>query len=215
MAPEIVASAARRVRRPGWRDPRLGMGVLLVVCSVALGAWTLGRAEDGIPVYVAGDVLTPGEPVTVARLTVTTTSVPGDLYLRADAPLPADAVATRLVGAGELVPARAVGSPKDVEVRPVAVTVDGALSASVTEGALVDLWLTEARPPAGGGGERTEPALVAGGLRVAGVREDDSLFAGAERMSVELLVPDAQVKAVLAAVAEEGTLTLVPLPGRS
>ena len=217
MAGEIETPMVRRVQRPGWRDPRLGVGVLLVASSVALGAWALSGAEGGVPVYVAREVLTPGEGLTAEDLSVITTEVPGDrVYLRADQPLPANAVATRLVGSGELVPAAAVGSPADVDVRPVSLTVSGPLSGGVVEGALVDLWLTRrSQGVVGAPAEPAEPGLVAGGLRVAGVRDDDSLFSGTASTSVEVLVPEAALTAVLAALADEGALTLVPLPGSS
>src|SRR5699024_10045794 len=32
-----------RIRRPHWRDPRLGIGVVLVALAVALGAWTFAQ----------------------------------------------------------------------------------------------------------------------------------------------------------------------------
>lgn len=217
MAGETVTPVARRVQRPGWRDPRLGVGVLLVACSVALGAWTLGEGDGGVPVYVAREVLTPGEHLTLDALVVVSAAVPEHgFYLPADAPLPVDAVVTRVVGGGELVPAAAVGAAADVAVRPVSVTVAGSLSSGVVAGALVDLWLT-ATPPAAAGSstEPAEPVLVAGALRVAGVQDDDSLFAGAQRTAVEVLVPEDGLKPVLAALAAEGELTLVPLPGRS
>lgn len=217
MAGKTETPVARRVQRPGWRDPRLGVGVLLVASSVALGAWTLGEGDGGVPVYVARDVLTPGEPLTLDALVVVSAAVPErGVYLQADEPLPVDAVVTRLVGSGEIVPAAAVGSATDVAVRPVSVAVGGSLSSSVVAGALVDLWLTVAPPAtAGTSTEPAEPVLVAGALRVAGVEDDDSLFAGAQRTAVEVLVPEDGLKPVLGALAGEGELTLVPLPGRS
>ena len=39
----------RLARRPSWRDPRLGVGVLLMAASVALGAWTVAGASPTTP----------------------------------------------------------------------------------------------------------------------------------------------------------------------
>ena len=50
-----------RIRRPSWRDPRLGVGVLLVAGSVALGSWTMARADHTVTVFTAATVLAPGE----------------------------------------------------------------------------------------------------------------------------------------------------------
>lgn len=216
MAVEPAAPAARRVRRPGLRDPRLGFGVLLVATSVLVGAWAVGSADDTIAFYVATSVLTPGETLRESDVTVVRARVPdgADRYLLADEPLPSTAVVTRMVGSGELVPRAALGHAADVRVRPVTAAISGPLSQGVVEGALVDLWLSGAGGRLGGApAEAPAPRLVATGLRVAGVQADESLFAGVGSTSVEVLVPTDQLGAVLSALAEDGDVVLVPLPG--
>src|SRR3954462_10271945 len=42
---------AVRSRRPGWRNPRLLLGVVLVAASVALGARLLSAADDTVGVW--------------------------------------------------------------------------------------------------------------------------------------------------------------------
>lgn len=212
---ELPAPVARRVRRPSLRDPRLAVGLLLVIGSVALGSWALADADRGEPVYAARGVLTPGESLTADVLTVVEARLPSDgVYLGADQPLPEGAVVTRLVGEGELVPVAAVGTGRDVDVRPLGIPVSGVVSSGVVDGALVDLWLT--LPAATALGEVVSPpapALVAGGLRVAGVRTSDAILGGASGTTVEVLVPESELPAVLAALATDGVVTLVPVPG--
>src|SRR5699024_11876138 len=65
-----------RVRRPSWRDPRLGVGVLLVAGSVALGSWTVSRADDTVTVYTTATVLSPGDQVDDEDLVATQVQVP-------------------------------------------------------------------------------------------------------------------------------------------
>jgi hypothetical protein len=101
-------------------------------------------------------------------------------------------------------------------VRPVGVPVDGPLGSAVTPGSGVDLWVT-APPTSGIGVAATpaEPRLVAAGLVVADVVEDDDLFSAGATTLVEVLVPEAALPAVLAALAGEATITLVPVtPGQ-
>lgn len=211
-----AAPSARRVRRPTLRDPRLIVGILLVVASVALGSWALGQADRGEPVYAALGPLTPGEPLTMAEVEVVEARVPAGVYLPAAGGLPADAVVTRLVGKGELVPLAAVGTLAEVDARPVGITIEGALSEAVAEGAAVDLWLTpEATGGFGAAEPPPQPVLVAESLRVAAVREAEGLFAGSTGTTVEVLVPEALLPAVLAAVAGDGAITLVPGPGNA
>lgn len=211
MAGEIPSVPARRFRRPRLRDPRLAIGLVLVAGAVALGSWAVADAGRGVPLYAAKGVLTPGDRITDATLVVVDARVPGatGVYLDAGAGLPPDAVVTRVVGAGELVPVAAIGTAGDLDARPVGLSVPGPLSASVVKGAVVDLWLTapatNERPPS--------PAVVAGGLVVAAVTQAEGLFAASSTTSVEVLVPAADLEAVLAALASEGTIILVPATG--
>lgn len=118
--------AVRRLRRPTWRDPRLGVGVLLVAGSVALGTWAVRDAADTVEVYATREAVTPGQSLDASALVVQEVRLGAQesLYLRADADLPEGAVAVRTVGAGELVPRSALGLSDDVDARPVVVPLD-------------------------------------------------------------------------------------------
>ncbi|GAA4416837.1 flagellar protein FlgA [Georgenia halophila] len=205
---------ARRMRRPTWRDPRLGVGIVLVAGSVALGAWAVRDAAATVEVYAAGDALTPGDAVTVEELTVREVRLGDDedLYHLAADPLPEDAVAIRTIGAGELVPRTAVGGSEAVSVQPIVVSLGLAVPTDLGPGTVVDLWLAPAQATTGAASTEStrEPELLAPTLVVAEVMEDDSVLAGTQGTSVELLVPRDEVSAVLAALSSEGQLVAVP-----
>ncbi|MEE6282714.1 hypothetical protein [Georgenia sp. MJ170] len=204
-----------RIGRPSWRDPRLGVGVLLVAAAVVLGSWTVSRAAQTVDVYITDTALTPGDVVSAADLRAAAVRPDGlESYLPVEAGLPDGAVVTRVVGPGELVPAAALGRPQDVDVRPVVVEL-GRATGGVVKGAVVDLWLTPP-PPSAVSGEvaaPTEPHLLAGGLVVAGLAEADSIFAGSGGSAAQVLVPQEDLPAVLAAVSGTGTIVVVPVPG--
>lgn len=207
---------ARRLRRPTWRDPRLGVGVLLVASSIALATWAIGDAGRTVGVYAAGTTLTPGDRLTEADTRVLEARLDGQdgAYLLVADGLPEDAVVTRVVGEGELIPVAAVGEAADVDVRPVVVPLTGTVPTGLGAGSVVDLWLTDpARPGVGPGEERAEPGMLAGGLVVAGVVESDSIFAGGSGTSVEVLVPRAELPGVLDALSGDGVVVVVPVPG--
>ncbi|MGC5615268.1 hypothetical protein [Georgenia sp. Z1491] len=206
------AGTARRMRRPGWRDPRLGVGVLLVAVSVGIGAWAVDRAGGTTQVWAASEVVTPGERLADAGLEVVEVNVgdAGDHYLVAEGEIPADLVATRLVGAGELVPMAATGESTDEDMRPVVVPVDAALPSGLGAGSTVDLW----RAPQAAVGDRGEevapPVVLAPEVLVVTIGTDDGVFAASGGASVELLVPADLVEDVLGAVAAGEELTVVP-----
>ncbi|ROS31171.1 hypothetical protein [Cellulomonas sp. PhB150] len=210
---DLPAPVAARLRRPGWRDPRLLVGVAMVAASVALGSWVVRSAQTTVPVYVAREALVPGQRVAADDLVVADVQLAdGELehYLRADEPLPDDAVAVRVVGQDELVPATALGSAADVDVRAVAIPLERAPSRDVTVGALVDVWFS---PAAGADGEPDEPRQLATSLPVAEVSRPQRSLGGSGGNAVHVLVPQGQLPDVLAALASDGVLDVVPVPG--
>ena len=124
-----------RLRRPGRRDPRLILGLVIVAASVALGSWAVSSAGRTVAVYAASGPLTPGEAVDAGSLrTVEVRLGSGSRdYFLAGSPLPDDLVALRVVGDGELVPRSAVGTSEELAVRAVAIEVTGGLSDRVTD----------------------------------------------------------------------------------
>lgn len=111
------APAATRAQPPGWRDPRLWLGVAIVAVSVVAGARILGTADDSVTVWAAARDVAPGDTVREDDLVSTSVrfgdSADLDHYLLTSAPLPDDLRLTRGLGAGELVPAAALGSGEE------------------------------------------------------------------------------------------------------
>ena len=105
--------AARRVTTPGWRDPRLWVGVAIVAVSVLVGAWAFGSTDDTVPVWAAAGTLPAGHRLTADDLTVRRVRFADAddqrRYLPADRQLPADLRSCGRVGEGELLPGAAVG----------------------------------------------------------------------------------------------------------
>ncbi|MEJ5946166.1 hypothetical protein WDZ17_12780 [Pseudokineococcus basanitobsidens] len=221
-APSAVPRAgapARRVAVPSWRDPRLAVGVLLVLAAVVAGSRVVAAADRTVPVYAAAQVLTPGEPVGADDLDVVRVRVDGGAgagaYVAADESsgggAPEGLVALRGVGAGELVPAAALGAAGSVEVRPVGVPVTGALPDGLVPGALVDVWVTAVDPTTPGA--RLDPRRVVASAPVAEVDDDAGGLGTAAATTVQVLVGPSELPDVLAALAADSRVALVLSPG--
>ncbi len=145
--------AASRATTPGWRDPRLWIGVALVAVSVVAGSRLLAVADDSEPVWAVSSDLAAGEEVTgddlVARRVHFTDSSDLDLYFPADEALPADLRLRQDVGSGELLPRSATGTATRAGVLQLPVSVDpAALPPGVDSGSVVDVYLrAEGRCP--------------------------------------------------------------------
>ena len=149
--------AAVRASRPGWRDPRLWVGIVIVAVSVVAGARLLAAADDTVSVWAvaadvgAGDALRPDDLV-ATRVRFADS---GDLatYFTVDQRLPAELEVTRGVGAGELLPRAAVGSLGATNTLEVPVAVEAEqVPGSVRAGSVVDVYLVTSAGAAAGRG---------------------------------------------------------------
>jgi hypothetical protein len=140
---------ARRGSAPGWRDPRLWVGLAIVAASVLVGALVLGPSDDTVPVWAVNGSLGAGHALTADDLAVRRVHLEGSdvdsLYFRADEQLPADLRLSREIGAGELLPRAAVAPVADRDLRQVPVSVSpDQVPGSVGVGDAVDVYVRPA-----------------------------------------------------------------------
>ncbi len=214
---DLPTPTASRLRAPTWRDSRLLVGVLLVLVSTVLGAVVVSRADHRVPVYAAAGAVAPGERLTADDVRVVRVQLGEGAaeYLPADAPLPGDAYALRELRAGELVPRSGVGPASTVEVQQLSLQVDATSAGALSRGSLVDVYVN--RPGESGtvGVPRYEgPERVLERVSVVAVAEQDSVLAGADQTrAVQVMVPRASVRDLVADVDLGARITLVPVPG--
>lgn len=166
--------AATRAMRPGWRDPRLWIGVAIVAVSVVAGARLLGAADDSVSVWAAADDLPAGHELTADDLTARRVRFVADdglgHYLPATEALPADARLVRGVGAGELLPRAAVGTEQETGMLSLPLAVEPTLvPPGVDAGSVVNVYVSAA----GRCAECDGPALA--GVTVAAAPALDEL----------------------------------------
>lgn len=196
---------AGRLKRPGWTDPRLLLGLALIALSVWGTASVVAKADRTEPYLVAKGTLTPGTALTESSVVVADVRV-GSGYVSAD-DAPWGSVVTRTIMPGELIPSSALAEADDYGLRPVAVESSLPLAEGIVPGALVDVWLTRE------GIMGSESVLVASGLVVDEVDQGSGSFSqGAE--TVYVLVPSDDVGDFLSALAGEGDVVVVGIPGR-
>ena len=65
-APSAVRRAVRH-QRPGWRDPRILVGVVIVAASVLAGVKILTAADDTVAVWAVRSDLPSGSRVEIGR----------------------------------------------------------------------------------------------------------------------------------------------------
>ncbi|GAA4730570.1 hypothetical protein GCM10023350_12280 [Nocardioides endophyticus] len=208
---------AARATTPGWRDPRLWVGLLIVAASVVAGSRLLAAADDTVAVWAVAADAGPGAALTEGDLVVHRVrfAESDDLagYYRVDDTLPGELRLVRGVGAGELLPRGAVGAadqPTDTVELPVAVESDQ-VPPAVQAGSVVDVYLVG--DPARGEAAAVEPGTpVLQEATVVDAPTSDGGFGGAAgQRQLVLAVPQDDAAAYFAAVAafESPLLTVV------
>jgi Flp pilus assembly protein CpaB len=203
---DLDVPAATRTRSPGWRDPRLWVGIVLVAGSVVAGARILASADDMTAVWSASSDLVVGQTLTADDLRATKVrfgdSADHDRYLAVDAELPAALTLTRPLAAGELVPASALGeaSADDTVSLSISVATEH-VPTDLTRGSRVDVWVIDDRV-AGGRGSGPAAELVLDDITVLDAPLVSDTFASATTRQLVLAVPQSdeeQLGLVLAA----------------
>lgn len=158
---------AARVTRPGWRDPRLWVGVVIVAVSVVAGARLVGSADESVAVWAAVRDLPVGHEVTgddlAARRVRFVEPDQLDRYVPADQALPSGGRLVRGVGEGELLPRAALGAANDTGLLSLPIAVEPNLvPPAVGAGSVVDVHVSAAeRCPRCEGPALSEVTVVA------------------------------------------------------
>lgn len=152
---------ATRATNPGRRDPRLWVGVVLVVGSVVVGARVLESADRTTEVWAAARPLPVGhqlgaDDLRVARVRFTD-GASLERYLPADQELPVDLTLEAALEPGELVPASGLGAAADEDAQQVSLPLPpDRVPPGLGAGSTVDVWVVEEGPE---GKERSRLAL--------------------------------------------------------
>lgn len=208
---DAAAQEAARLKKPSWRDPRLLVGILLVLASIGGVVALVGSADQTTEVYAAKDAIGVGEALaedSLTRVKVRLGDVEG-LYFTVAAGLPENLVALQRVGKDHLLPRESLGLADELDRKPVAVTVQEGLPEQAVAGTRVDVWV--ALPDAGNG--FSEPALLLAGAEIAQVTPGSTALGATRSTELMVLVGDTQMPALLNAQANDARIAVVWNPG--
>lgn len=198
---------AARLKKPSWKDPRLLVGILLVLASTASVIALVGGADRTSEVYAARDNIVVGQritPETLVRVRVRLGDVESAYWAAAD-PLPADQVAVRLVPKGELLARASLGQADALDRKPAALTVEDALPKEAVVGSRVDVWVS--LPDAQNG--YAEPKLLLPAAEISELTPGSTALGGTKATLLHVLVTDSQMPHLLGALANKAKVAVV------
>ncbi|MDT3330589.1 SAF domain-containing protein [Microbacterium aquilitoris] len=205
--PDTVRPAPRAF----WADARFLLGIALIIASVA-GVWlVVASARQTAPVFAAARTIVPGQTVTADDLRVVDVALgsAGETYV-SPASLQPGVIATRTILEGELVPQAAVDDADAATTTTIVIRTSGDVSASVVAGSVVEVWAA----PAEDGGTFGEPRILVPSATVVSVTRDDAVVSGTD-VSLEIVIPRADVAESLAALADGANMSVVPVAGEA
>lgn len=189
--------AARRLRSVRWLNLRLLLGVALVLAAVIGGARIIGAADKTTTVWSAAVDLAQGVELTEADLVAVEVRLDDGTaaYLSAGT-VPQGKTLLRDIAAGELVPAAAVGTPKDQVSLALSVPAQH-LPASAQRGDRVSIYASSA--PSGTSAPTEGTEVVAESVTVVEIsgRSDGALSVGSADLQVVIAVPSCAVQQIL------------------
>ncbi|MHA7241061.1 SAF domain-containing protein [Arthrobacter sp. TMS1-12-1] len=206
-----LPSEAPRLRKPSWKDPRLLVGVLLVLASTAGVIALLDSQDTTTQVYAAREDIAVGSELTEEDLVAVPVRL-GDssgAYLPAADGIPDGTVATRLVTRGELIPASAVGRPDDLDRKPVGLTVEDPLPSGTAAGDRVDVWVSLRTDT----NSYEEPRLLLEAAEVSELMVGESALGASSTTLVQVLVDDDAMPDLLGALSNDARIAVVLNPG--
>jgi hypothetical protein len=191
-------------------DPRLVVGLALVVGSAVGVTALMGSINTTQPVYVATKALAAGHVLDPSDVRIASVGlgVSAASYVR-EGSLTPGAVVTRPVGSGELLPTDAVGTSRQAASTNVVVQLNAPLAAGAKVGSTVDVWAATAL----GQNKFGPPQVIIQGAQIAAITQATGLAASNGGVRVEIVVPQSKVAALLQSQAANDAISLVPTVG--
>lgn len=200
-------AVAPRLKKPSWKDPRLLIGVLLVLASIAGVVVLVGSADKTIQVFAAREEISVGQPVTPEDLIVVEVRLDGIEagYFTVEQGFVDGGVAVQRVGKNQLVPQESIGKADALNRKPVAIALEEDLPPQAVAGARVDVWV--ALP--GSGKAYDDPQLLLPGAEIAQVTSGATTLGASRDKVILVLVTDQQMPGLLGALANKAKVSVV------
>lgn len=202
---------AARFRKPGWRDPRLVFGLILLALGIALGSAAVSVAGDTVSVYQAKTTIPTGQELSKTDVNVSHVRINDHKshYLTPDVDQSwwdEQPVVQRTVAQGELIPLSAVASEEIRSFRPVNFDLPSTQDGAFKAGDFIDVWhVPDVR-------DDGEPQKIASEVEVSALTEDSSTLSLSGAHVATVLIPSSEVPTVLTARNGDGEVELVKLP---
>ena len=206
----VPQAPAQRLKKPSWKDPRLLLGLLLVLASVAGVSALVASQDHTIQVLAASREIPVGSVLEADDFDVVQVSLGGlaGTYMAAAEALPENAVAGTIIRRGELLSRADLVKAEDLDRKPLGLDVQSPLPSGIRAGDRVDVWASLPNGQNGYG----EPRRLLTAAEISELSVNESVIAGANATRLLVLVEDGDLPALLGALSNQAKIAVVPNP---
>lgn len=205
-----ATAVSARFQRPGFKDPRLLIGLLLIAVSIVAVIGILRLGNKTAPYYKANRDISVGEKISAGDYSLIDVRLADaeNLYVSEQQGIPEGAVATSRIASGQLLPSASISTQNTDGRRLATVTVDSAYASTLTAGTQVDVWVSAKQD--GAGNSFADPTVVMEGAEISKISNEETLMGGTGKSAVQLLVSEDALGTILRAINNEEKINLVP-----
>lgn len=205
-----MQASAPRLKKPSWKDPRLLLGILLVLASTAGVVGLVGAADETTDVFAVDNSIPLGTRVTAEDFKVVPVRL-GEVsgaYLPAAEGIPDNMVASSLLRKGELLSRADLGKADELDRKPVGLRVNDPLPAGTGAGSRVDVWVS--MPDERNGFK--EPRQILTAAEISELSIDESVLGANRATRILVLVEDDDLPSLLSAQSNGAQISVVLNP---
>lgn len=197
-----------RLKRPSWRDPRLLVGLLLVLASVAAVVALVAGADRTAEVFVAKRDIPVGQQISgeLFELSNVRLNAVQDRYQLATEGLPAGGFAVQRIPQGELLPKSSIDEAAAVDRNPVPLALEEGLPSGARAGSRVDVWASKLDARSGG---FSEPILLLSGAEISQLESKSGTLGSGKSTVLYVLVGKQHMPKVLDSLANKAKISVV------
>lgn len=229
-----------RLQRPGFKDPKLILGVLLILVSIVGVIAIVQLNNRTTQYYTAKNDIHIGDKISTDMLNPVDANMgsASKNYFSADEIKDGDLIATRFINAGDIVSKSSASTETKEKRRLVTVSIDRGAATTLKAGGSVDVWAASRQSSnngqspsssnaakeeggkdgssadntsnAGNGSKGEESSALVTNAEISNIIVQESVLGANGKATVQLWVNDDDVRKIVQANANDMTITLVP-----
>lgn len=217
--------SSMRMHKPGFKDPKLIVGLILILISIAGVIGIIRINNQTYTYYTAKNDISIGQKITPDMLIEKQVNLGDskDRYLSREQLESGKYIAVRQIPAGELISSASAHENIQERRRLVTVTLDRGIASALKAGERVDIWVISSgkekqKVPEGEGkneDNESEQKPLVQNAEISTIAVDEGVLGANGHANVQLWIESEKLPDILHAMSSETKITLVPIEYKS